>query len=101
MAQPRESGVTNCHIPVPTRGSATSKAASTQVTLIAATDTEKTISITKWFEYSKLIEDIVETQALASMRKFYTDDAGFALAKRVDQELHLLGAGFNGGVIGT
>lgn len=43
----------------------------------------------------------METQALASMRKFYTDDAGFALAKRVDQELHLLGAGFNGGVIGT
>ncbi|MGI0034275.1 MAG: hypothetical protein ACRD98_00205 [Nitrososphaera sp.] len=36
------------HIPIPTRGSATSKAASTQVTLIAATDTEKTITINKW-----------------------------------------------------
>jgi hypothetical protein len=38
-----------------------------------------------------LIEDIVETQALSSLRKFYTDDAGYALAKQVDTDLIQLG----------
>ena len=38
-------------------------------------------------------------QALNSMRSFYTDDARYALAKRVDRDLHLLGAGFNGGAV--
>lgn len=87
------------HIPVPARGSASAKAASTQVTLIADTATAVDLLINKHFEYSKLYEDIAEMQALASMRKFYTDDAGYALAKRVDQDLHLLGAGFNAGSI--
>lgn len=87
------------HIPVPARGSASSKAASTQVTLIADTATLKDIVINKHYEYSKLYEDIAELQALASMRQFYTGDAGYALAKRVDQDLHLLGATFQGGSI--
>jgi len=87
------------HIPVPARGNASSKAASTQVTLIADTASLKDIVINKHYEYSKLYEDIAELQALASMRQFYTSDAGYALAKRVDQDLHLLGAGFNGGTI--
>jgi N4-gp56 family major capsid protein len=71
------------HIPVPTRGSASAKSASTQVTLIAATESEKTVSINKHYEYSRLIEDIVEAQAQSSLRQFYTDDAGYALAKQV------------------
>ena len=79
------------HIPKPTRGSASVKAASTQVKLIAATETEQQVLIDKHYEYSRLIEDIVETQALASLRKFYTDDAGYALAKQVDTDLIQLG----------
>jgi hypothetical protein len=79
------------HIPKPTRGAASVKAASTQVTLIAATETEIQVLIDKHYEYSRLIEDIVETQALASLRKFYTDDAGYALAKQVDTDLIQLG----------
>ena len=75
------------YIPVPARGSASEKAANTQVVLSAATNTAVTVSINRHFEYSKLIEDIAEVQALASMRKFYTDDAGFALAKQVDGDL--------------
>ena len=58
------------HIPVPTRGSASAKSASTQVTLIAATESEKTVSINKHYEYSRLIEDIVEAQAQSSLRQF-------------------------------
>lgn len=87
------------HIPVPARGEASAKAANTQVTLLASTNSVIDVLIDKHFEYSKLYEDIAEMQSLSSMRKFYTDDAGFALAKRVDRDLHLLGAGLNGGSI--
>ena len=85
------------HVPAPTRGAASAKAASTAVTLIAATETEVTISINKHYEYSRLIEDIVEAQALNSLRNFYTADAGYALAKQVDTDLVQLGRSFNGG----
>jgi N4-gp56 family major capsid protein len=85
------------HIPVPTRGSAASKTAGSQVTLIAATETEVTVSITNHYEYSRLIEDIVEAQALSSLRQFYTDDAGYALAKQVDTDLIKLGRVAQGG----
>ena len=85
------------HIPAPTRGDASAKAASTQVTLIAATEGEKTVSINQHWEYSRLIEDIVEAQALASLRQFYTDDAGHALAKKVDTTLIQLARAARGG----
>lgn len=85
------------HIPAPTRGDASAKAANSQVTLIAATESEKTVSINQHWEYSRLIEDIVEAQALASLRQFYTDDAGYALAKKVDSTLIQLGRKANGG----
>ena len=85
------------HIPKPTRGSAAIKAASTQVTLIAATETEIQVLVNKHYEYSRLIEDITEVQALSSMRKFYTGDAGYALAKQVDTDLVQLGRGAAGG----
>jgi len=89
------------HIPTPTRGSASAKSASTQVTLIAATESEVTVSINKHYEYSRLIEDIVEAQALSSLRNFYTSDAGYALAKQVDTDLVQLGRAFNGATVGT
>jgi N4-gp56 family major capsid protein len=85
------------HIPKPTRGSASVKAASSQVTLQAATESEVQVLVNKHYEYSRLIEDITEAQALASLRKFYTGDAGYALAKQVDTDLIQLGRGVNGG----
>ena len=89
------------HIPAPTRGSASAKAAETAVTLIAATESEVQVSINKHYEYSRLIEDIVEAQALNSMRSFYTNDAGYALAKQVDTDLVQLGRSANGGTAGA
>ena len=89
------------HIPAPTRGSASAKTASTAVTLIADTETEIQVSINKHFEYSRFIEDIVEAQALNSLRQFYTADAGYALAKQVDTSLVQLGRAFNGATVGT
>jgi hypothetical protein len=71
-------------IPTPSRGVASNKVAETQVTLIQhGTDAGIVISISKHKEYSRLIEDIVDVQALASLRRFYTDDAGYAIAKRL------------------
>jgi N4-gp56 family major capsid protein len=89
------------HIPAPTRGSANAKAAEAAVTLIAATESEVTVSINKHYEYSRLIEDIVEAQALNSMRNFYTSDAGYALARQVDTDLVQLGRSANGGTAGA
>lgn len=85
------------HIPAPTRGTASLKVAQTAVTLIADTETEVQVPINRHFEYSRLIEDITEVQALASMRQFYTSDAGYALARAVDTDLVQLGRSANGG----
>jgi len=85
------------HIPSPTRGSASAKTAGNQVNLIAATEGEVQVAINQHYEYSRLIEDIVEAQALASLRGFYTEDAGYALARQVDTALVQLGRGARGG----
>lgn len=85
------------HIPKPTRGVATAKAANTAVTIQADTETEVNVTIDQHFEYSRFIEDIVEVQALASLRRFYTEDAGYALGKKVDDTLMALGKSFGDG----
>ena len=75
------------NIPMPVRGEANAKVEETQVTLVADTSGNKQILIDQHWEYSRLIEDITSIQALASMRKFYTQDAGYALATKVDADL--------------
>ena len=84
------------HIPKPERGNANEKGAG-QVTLQGDTHLEANILINKHYEYSVMIEDITEVQSLSSLRKFYTDDAGFALAKQVDTDLFTAGQALNGG----
>lgn len=79
------------HIPAPVRGAATAKAENTAVTIQGNTEGEVIITVNKHFEYSRLIEDIVEVQALASLRNFYTSDAGYALARQTDNDLFNLG----------
>ena len=75
------------HVPKPTRGSANAKVENQQVTIQANVESELVITIDRHFEYSRFIEDIVETQALSSLRQFYTADAGYALALRVDTDI--------------
>ena len=79
------------HVPKPTRGESSEKVAETSVSLIADTETELVINIDQHWEYSRMIEDITEAQALASIRRFYTSDAGYALAKKTDTILFDLG----------
>ena len=85
------------HIPKPTRGVASAKAENTAVTIQNATESEVLVTINKHFEYSRMIEDITEVQALASLRQFYTGDAGYALGKQVDDDLFTLGKSFGDG----
>lgn len=84
------------HVPRPVRGSASAKAAETQVTLIASQHSKSQYLIDQHWEYSVLIEDIAAIQADDSIRPFYTDDAGYALANRIDTFLHSQGAKFAG-----
>ena len=81
-------------IPKPDRGDASVKAAETQVNLIAGNTGELVIAIDQHYEYSRLIEDITDVQALASLRQFYTQDAGYALATRVDSAIVAEAANF-------
>lgn len=85
------------HIPAPVRGSASAKAANAVVTLVTSTANVVDVLLNKHYEYSFLVEDIVETQALAGVRRFYTDDAGYALATQVDSDLRDLAATWNSG----
>jgi N4-gp56 family major capsid protein len=85
------------HIPKPTRGTANAKVENQAVQVQNAVETEVLVTINKHFEYSRLIEDITEAQALSSLRQFYTGDAGYALAKQVDDDLFTLGKSFGNG----
>jgi N4-gp56 family major capsid protein len=87
------------HVPKPNRGAAHAKVTKTAVTVQADTEGEVQIAIDKHFEYSRLIEDITDVQALSSLRQFYTEDAGYALATKVDTDLHSLATGL--GASGT
>ena len=89
------------NIPTPVRGSATLKAANTAVKIQSDTHLNTQVLINKHYEYSVLIEDITEVQALSSLRKFYTDDAGYALAKQVDTDITTLWEGLQGGTVGN
>lgn len=75
------------HVPKPIRGEANAKAESTAVTIQANLEQELVITIDRHFEYSRLIEDIVGVQALSSLRRAYTEDAGYQLALKVDTDL--------------
>jgi len=48
------------HVPKPTRGTATAKAANTAVTIQNSVESEVLININKHYEFSRLIEDITE-----------------------------------------
>jgi len=85
------------HIPKPIRGSANAKSEATAVTIQANLESELTVTVDRHFEYSRLIEDIVEVQALSSLRQFYTEDAGYQLALQVDTDLINAATGFGDG----
>jgi hypothetical protein len=86
------------HIPFATRGAASTKTESTVASVIAYADSiEKSVTIDQHYHYARLLEDRAELQALPSIRRFFTDDAGYALAKQTDTSLIELAATWGGG----
>ena len=81
-------------VPKPVRGNASVKTTEDTVTLIGSSSGDLVITIDQHYEYSRLIEDITDVQALNSMRQFYTSDAGYALATRVDSAIIAEAANF-------
>jgi len=84
-------------IPAPIRGAASVKAENVAVTIQNNLEENVQVAIDKHYEYSRFIEDITETQALSSLRKFYTDDAGYALARQIDTDIMDLGKSLGNG----
>ncbi len=87
------------HVPKPIRGAASAKVADTAVNIQANVEGELQITVDRHFEYSRFIEDIVEVQALNSLRQFYTEDAGYQLALKVDTDLMNAATGFGDGTM--
>ena len=85
------------HIPKPIRGVASVKGEAQAVTIQSNVEQELLVDVDRHFEYSRLIEDIVDVQAIASHRQFYTDDAGYSLAVQVDTDLINTCTGFGDG----
>lgn len=86
------------HIPAPSRAAAQAKNPNVVVQLLTYADTtEKSVTIDKHFHYARLMEDLAEIQGLPSIRRFFTDDAGYALAKQTDTSILQLAATWGGG----
>jgi antitoxin component of MazEF toxin-antitoxin module len=84
-------------IPAPIRGDAHAKVENTAVTVQNNTEGQVVVEIDRHYEFSRLIEDITEVQALDTLRQFYTDDAGYGLARQMDTDLFTLGTGLGDG----
>ena len=78
------------NIPKPTRGAANVKDAADTVTIQQTSNSEVVVVVDKHYEYSRFIEDITDVQAMDSLRRFYTEDAGYQLAKQIDTDLFTL-----------
>jgi len=79
------------HVPTFVRGAANAKVQESVVVPNVTNSTLTDILIDKHIEYTVLIEKFSETQALPSMRKAYLEDAAYAIARKQDWDLHLLG----------
>ena len=72
------------HVPNISRASVYDKVAQTPVTLQARNDGEFIFNITRHRESSFMIEDIVSIQSQYPLRQEYTREAGYALARDMD-----------------
>lgn len=72
------------HIPIIGRAAVNRKLPESPVTLQARTETEFFLDITQYKESSFMIEDVVKVQAAHDIRSEYTREAGYALARDMD-----------------
>jgi len=79
----------------------TAKAANTDVTTQAITETSTTLTINKWYESSFGIEDMAAVQSNYDLRSEYSQKAGYAIAKQVDTDVLGLYTGLTTTDVGT
>lgn len=79
------------HVPTFVRGSANEKAKESVVTPNVTNSTLTDVTIDKHIEYTVLIERFAEVQAMPSLRRAFIDDAAYAISRKIDWDLHLLG----------
>ena len=78
------------HVPTFARGSANDKAQESVVTPNVTNSTLTNVTIDKHVEYTVLLERFAEVQAMPSMRRAFVDDAGYAISRKIDWDLHML-----------
>lgn len=74
---------------------ANAKAANTQVTLNAPTETMVTLNVNRHDEVSFLLEDITKVQSSFNLMSIYTKKTAYALAQQIDTRLSDLVSGFS------
>lgn len=82
-------------VPLVSNLTANAKAANTQVTLNAPTETQFTMNINRHFEASYLVEDRLKAQSKYSLLDQYSGKAGYAIAQRIDTDIAGLYSGFS------
>lgn len=83
------------HIPGVSNLTSNAKTANAQVTLNSPTEAVIDLIINRHDECSFLIEDILGTQSSFNLMKFYTEKAGYAIARQRDTRLNNLVSGFS------
>lgn len=82
-------------VPLVSNLTANAKAANTQVTLNAPTETAFTMNINRHFEASYLVEDRLKAQSKYNLLQQYSGKAGYAVGVRIDSDLAGLYSGFS------
>ena len=82
-------------VPIISNISASAKAANTQVTLNAPTETAFTMNINRHFESSYLVEDRLKVQSKYNLLQEYSGKAGYAVGQRIDQDIADLYSGLS------
>lgn len=83
------------HVPKVSNLTAYAKAANTQVTLNAPTETEFTMNINRHYESSYLVEDRLKALAKYNVLDEYSKKSGYAIAQRIDSDLAGLYSGLS------
>lgn len=83
------------HLPYISRAAVNTKLPETPVTLQSRTESEFTMTIDQYKESSFMIEDILNIQSAYNLRREYTREAGYALARDMDNAVLALRAAVN------
>lgn len=83
------------HLPNISRLTTTAKAANTEVTLSAPTETAVSLVINRYDHAAFLLERIADVQSSFDTMKYYTEKIGYAVARQIDTRISTLFSGFS------